>query len=317
VAPNLQDLFLDGISAAINSVNSEGETPVTAALEGALAGLDITGPLGAIGSEFGTDLTADIADVVEDIWGFTAYANTAFGANASCSPPPETPSFDYSYRIISNPPVLGAGSIFGPYHLGLSIAQSAFNQLLSAVVECGVLSLSITELDPIGPFTGTIMSLLFPELAQFPLDTQYELRVRPLVAPVLTGKPGPSGSLVDLRLAGLELQLRDSQDLYGKLLDMVIDARAGLDMGVTDSELELSVVPPAANDIAVTVTRNEIGTDEQVIQDLFEIIAIVALPDLAGALGSFPLPDLEGLPLDAIGVLPQSKYISIFLNLGP
>src|SRR5690606_14829944 len=104
-------------------------------------------------------------------------------------------------------PTLGATTPSGQtYGLGLAISASAFNQMIGAMTECGLINATITEFGG-QPLTPELLALLMPQFAQLipPGTSTVEIRVRPTTAPYLTGDAGPNGEPGELALSNLHL----------------------------------------------------------------------------------------------------------------
>ena len=67
----------------------------------------------------------------------------------------------------------------------------------------------------------------------------------------------------------------------------------------------------------MTFTLNQLGTDEEVLGDVVEQLFALLLPQLAGALEGFPLPDFLGLQLTSVDVDRAGDFISLYLDLTP
>src|SRR5690606_885859 len=175
------------------------------------------------------------------------------------------------YHVAESFPAFGATTPVGglPYDLGIAISTSAFNQLLKAQIECGLLQVTITEFDfgsgPL-PLTAGTLALLVPEFQNFPPATPLRIELRPTLAPLLTGNNGPGGELGEIRVGqievtviGGEFPLADTVFLKG-----AVDFRAGLNMTFDDETGSLVVgigsVTPA--DITVGVLDNPVNTNE-------------------------------------------------------
>ena len=145
-------------------------------------------------------LTDDF-DIPEDDDGLTLGSDTRItseigGGPGQCTPPPGAPDLLGSFHVDEPFPAFGPTTPGGdPYDLGICISTSAFNQLLKAQIECGLLQLDLTEFDlgfgPV-PLTTGVLAVIIPELSVFPPDSPLTIALRPTLAPLLTGAPGPS-----------------------------------------------------------------------------------------------------------------------------
>ncbi len=335
----------------LNTPDAMGNTPVAAAVEEALGVIEITGP---IGDAIGVNLTTELFTVPEDVDGVTlgsdakfestpVVAGTCFdefgmqimpidpcsvadpcpepqvclGNPGECVAHPASPDFPASYTVDESFPAFGptTPTMALPYDLGICVSTSSFNQLLKAQLECGLLTQDVTEVPGVGPLNGAILSLLIAELAQFPLTTEYELRLRPTVSAVVDGTPGPGGELAVLRISSLNVTLRDVNEELPVLLHVTVDVDIPLDIDFVMGEVEFTLGAPTEDDIEIQFLINQIGADEVALGPLLEGLFVLAVPGLASALEGFPLPDFVGLSLIGVDVERNGEFMSLFLDL--
>jgi hypothetical protein len=240
------------------------------------------------------------------------------GPAGECVTHPGAPDLGASYDVAEALPSLGLLAPGGlPYDLGLALSSSGFNQLLKSQIECGLLTTDITEIPGLGPLTGSTLAFFIPEIAMFPLSTEYKLKVRGNLAPVVTGEPGPGGELARLKLAGIRVTLRDVPEALPGLARFEFDADAGLDVGYSGGELRFSLTPPPTEDIAVTVLNNNLGTTFSQLRGVILQLLPVTFPLLSDALGGFPLPDFLGLQPELVEAERAGEYMSLYLDLAP
>ena len=350
---NIQDLVEPEIETFLNTPDPDGNTPVAGAVEEALAGIEIAGP---VGEAIGVTLDTELSQVAEDSDGITFLNDGAFvaspvlsgeciddasglpleppvvcgsalpcAAGQSCQGPagtcvthPRAPDLTASYDVVEAVPSLGLLAPGGlPYDLGLALSSSGFNQLLKSQIECGLLTTDITEIPGIGTLTGAALAFFIPEIAMFPLSTEYKLEVRGAVAPVVTGEPGPGGELARLKLAGIRVALRDVPGVLPGLAKFEFDADAGLDVGLDAGELAFALAPPPTEDIVVAILDNNLGTTSADLQAVILQLLPIAFPLLTDALGGFPLPDFLGLQAGLVEVERAGEYMSLYLDLTP
>ncbi|MFP6629971.1 MAG: hypothetical protein VCC67_13145, partial [Myxococcota bacterium] len=205
--PDIEALFAQGFLDFLQDPDGNGplDAPIAAAIEVVLEGIEISGP---IGQSLGVALDTPIFDIPEDNGGFTIGTDTSVTASVGmgpgqCDAPASAPDLSASLHVTDPFPSFGPVTPGGlPYELGIGISTSAFNQLLRAQIECGLLQLDLTEFDfgtgPL-PLTTGLLALLIPELAIFPPTAPVLLRLRPTLAPVVTGNSGPNGELAEIR----------------------------------------------------------------------------------------------------------------------
>jgi cysteine-rich repeat protein len=325
--PNVESLTIDALKNFLNDPDGAGpqDGPIADAIESALAGVSIAGP---IGSALGVNLETPLFAVTEDTAGVTLDSDTRVTkvvgpGEGQCIPPVGAPELTASLAFTEPFPVFGANTPVGgvPYDLAIAISAEAFNQLLKAQTECGLLVTSLTEID-IGlgplPLTAGLLSVLVPEFAAFPPTTPFRIDIRPTLAPIVTGQAGPSGEITELRVANVlaNLVANDGSELVG--LSVAFDASLGMNLAFLPGALAIDLTPPLPGSILVEVVRNPLGVNEanlatNVLPPLLESL----LPDLAGALSSFPLPEFFGLNLTGIEVTRVGQFMSVYTDLSP
>lgn len=328
---DVEALARDAITGFIDDPDGAGpeDSPLADAIESALAGISISG---AVGSGLGLQLDAPLFAVDEDATGITLGADSRFGVSVGtdpgqCVPPPGAPNLTASYAPPVPFPTFGpTAPVSGaPYGVGIGISPAGFNQLLRGQTECGLLRTSLTEIDLDGPggnaplpITSTLLSLLAGEFAQLPPNTPMRIDVAPTLAPVITGAPGPSGELEELRIAhvGVTIVETGPETVW---LGGAFDARLGMDLDFqTDgSGLAITLTEPSAADTTMTVIYNPLGTNEAQLEALLPTIIRPLIPDLASALSGFPLPEFFGLVLGGVEVSHQGSFTALYADLTP
>lgn len=328
---DIEPVVVDGLVDFLDDPDGGGpaDAPLADGIETALAGIEIAGP---IGDSLAVDLLAPLFTVDEDANGITLGSDSAFIANVGtgagqCDAPAGAPDLAGSYHIDEVFPVFGPGTPVNglPYGLGLSISTSAFNQLLKAQVECGLLVTSLTELalpplipDPT-PITSDLLALFVPEFADLPAGTQLRIDIAPSLAPVVTGQVGPQGELSELRMAHLDVEVvLDSNGVVQ--IGGAVDADLGLDLAFDNvtSSLLFQLGTPTAAEVGVVILQNPLGADAAALEQFIlpQVIALL-LPELASDLAEFPLPDFLGLALQGVEVSRQGEFVSLFADLVP
>ena len=148
---DLQGLFEGSLEDFLNTEDANGNTPIAGAIETALEGIEIAGPSGdGLGVVLDTPMTAALEDPV----GITFKINAAASASL---PDPEAPDLTASYDVPETFPTFGANTPHGvPFGLGITLSTSAFNQLLRAQIESGLLRTELQQIDlGGGPITLT------------------------------------------------------------------------------------------------------------------------------------------------------------------
>jgi hypothetical protein len=311
-------LFANGMQQFLNQVDAHGNTPIAGAIESALAGVDIAGPVGA---GLGIDLHAPFTAIDEDASGITFAADVAA---TTLVPDPSAPDLAASYHVDEAFPTFGVATpVQGlPYGLGFAISTSGFNQLLRAQIESGLLRSTLTSIDlgsgPL-PVTAGLLAAAFPPFGGLPASTPIAIRIRPTLAPVLTGNTGPAGELAEIRMAQLRVEFveRDGAPDETVLLALAVDARVGLQLAFQPGGIGFVISPPAGSDVTVALLANPLQVDEAALQAFVPGVVASFLPQIAGALASFPLPSFLGLSLSGVEVARAGQYYGIFADLTP
>jgi hypothetical protein len=314
---DLEPTVVDGLEDYLDDPDGEGsqDGPVAAAIETALAGISIAGP---IGEAIGVSLEAPLFDVFEDPDGITLDSDARVTA---LLPTPGAPDLLASYHVAETFPTFGAHTPAGdaPYGLGLAISSSAFNQLLKAETESGLLRTSISEIDlgagpvPLTPFN---ISAFLPQLGVMSPDTQLRIDLEPTLAPVVTGQAGPFGELSDLRIGHLLAKLvKDSNN--GVLVSAAIDVRVGLDIEFAGGHLAFLVGTLHPTNLGVTILVNGINANDAQLSGLLTFLVPELFPSLAGSLGSFPIPTFLGFELSPVESGKAGDFLAIYADLVP
>ncbi len=326
IGDNISGDIQSGLSGFLNDPDGPDNPPGAHPLDGpiadeielALADIEISGP---IGQSLGVNLETPLFDVFEDDDGITLDSDARITA---LLPDPNAVDIVATYHkqeifptYSANSPVLGQ-----PYDLAIGISTSAFNQLLKAEVESGLLITTISELAvppliPVAvPITAGLLGLLVPEFATLPPGLLLFIDIKPLLSPIVTGEAGPGGEIADLRIGGLHATVRGENSVT--YLTVIVNAEVGLGINFVAGELSFSLGTPTANDVEAFVELNPLNANPTTLeQDLLPALVASALPDLASSLGTFPLPDFLGLSLDLVEIAKSGEYMSLFLNLTP
>lgn len=328
IGGSLSNLVAGGFQTALGDPDGAGplDSPIADGIEVALGDISIAG---AVGAALGLHLDAPFFAITEDAAGITFGADAGFTSQAGtnpgqCQPPPTAPDLLASYHVPGAFPALGATTPGGqPYALALTISPSAFNQLLKASVECGLLSSEITEIDlgfgggPVA-LTSTALSLFIPEFAATPgLGRPMRLRLLPTTAPLVTGNLGPNGEMAELVIAQLLVEIVD--DANTVWLRVAADARVGFGLGfdAQAGQLTPSISAPGLDQITMRVVDNAVGTNTAQVESILPLLMAPLFPSLSGTLGSFPLPTFFGLALAPISLDRTGSAWTLFADLSP
>jgi cysteine-rich repeat protein len=322
--PDVQALAIGGIAGFLADPDGGGplDSPTADAIETALAGIQITGPIGA---GLGANLDAPLFAVSEDNIGITLGSDSRFTTEngsgpGQCVPPPGAPNLTHTYATNPAFPTFGATTPVGhlPFDLGIAISSAGFNQLLKAQTECGLLVTSIDELYDL-PLNALLLSALLPQFSIYPPATPFRIDVRPTVGPIVSGEPGPNGELAELKVAQILISVVTDDGGPGTVaLVAAVDANIGLGLSFAPGGLGIALTPPDPSEIRVAILYNPLGVDEANLENnVLPPLVATLLPDLAGSLAGFPLPDFLGLHLDGVEVSRNGDFMSLFANLEP
>jgi len=323
VVGSLQSTVTDGFVNFLKDPDGNGpqDSPIASAIQTALAGISITGP---IGTAIGANLETPLYNIAEDNTGVTFDSN----ARITTTPPPGAPNFTASYDKAETFPTFGATTPDAanlPYDVALAISTSAFNQLLKAEVETGLLTQDLTQFD-LGagnvPLTAGILGILIPEFGNPDLfpdpNLPMKIRLRPTIAPIITGNAGPHGELAELKVSHLTAEILSgptgSETSYLKL---AVDVRTGINLAfdTLSGQIAFGLTQPTGTDITLVVLANNIGTDESQLGSSLSAILGQVFPSLASALGGFPIPQFLGLTPSGVEVGHAGQYLAVYLDL--
>jgi cysteine-rich repeat protein len=325
--PDLESTATDAIRGFLSDPDGSGpnDSPIADAIETALAGISISGP---VGEGLGLMFESPLFQVAEDASGITLGSDSRFTVSigtgpGQCLPPPGAPDLTRSYSKTEAFPTFGATTPVGhvPYGLGIAISSSGFNQLLKGQVECGILRTSLTQIDLDGAggspplnIDSSLLSLIVPEFALLPPGTPLRIDVAPTIAPIVTGNAGPAGELTELKLAQVLINIVQPgpETVW---LSGALDARLGLNLTFDSSGLAIGLTPPQLSDITLAIIDNPLGANEAQVEAVLPALIQPLIPDLAGALSGFPLPTFFGLSLQGVEVSRQGQFLSLFANL--
>jgi hypothetical protein len=311
---DVQDLMQSAIQNFLNTLDGNGNTPIAGAMETALAGVEISGP---IGQALGVDLETPLFTVDETTTGITFGSD---GRITASLPDPLAVDLLASYHVDELFPTFGTLAPNGmPYHMGLCVSTSTFNQLLKAETESGLLLETLTEFDfgsgP-GPITAGLLSLVLPAFAVLDPSEVLHFQIRPTLAPIVTGDLGPGGELALVRAPHLLVTLVAAVD-GTVLLQAAVDTEVGLDLTVAAGELNFMLGTPTAQDISFTILQNPLLANEAALETLLPALMSLAFPSIADSLGTFPLPAFLGFQLQLVDANRNGEFMSLFLDLAP
>ncbi len=327
---DVEALARDAIGGFVDDPDGAGpqDSPLADAVEQALGGVSIAG---AVGSGLGLNLDAPLFQVAEDATGVTLGADSRFTTSVGsgpgqCIPPPGAPNLTASYAPPSTFPTFGPTTPVGalPYDVGVAISTAGFNQLLRGQTECGLLRSTLTTIDLDGdgavpplPITAGLLALLAPEFGRLPAATPLQIEITPTLAPIVTGNPGPGGELTELRVAQVLIEFAEPGGPVW--LGAALDARLGmnLDFLPDGSGLGVTLSEPSTADMSLVILDNPLGTNATQLEGALPALIRPMIPQLAGGLAGFPLPQFFGLVLDGVEVSQTGQFGSLYAKLVP
>jgi hypothetical protein len=321
---DVQPLVQNGLITNLADPDGNGplDAPIALAIQNTLAGLSIAGPIGA---SLGVALDAQFNNVAEDTAGLTYRIDSRITQPTLT---PGSPDQFYSANPAETFPTFAATTPTTnlPYGLGLALSSGTFNQLLKSEIESGLLQLDLTEFAGL-PLTMGLVAGFVPDLASLDPYMPAIIRVRPTLAPFVTGQDGPGGEIGDLRVPAVIGTVIGITGLGQELemLKVAFDARIGLQFTFDNQTSSLvptfGTIQPA--DIQVKVLSYLAGAispspgTEASLQNFLPQVLALALPELSTSLGTFPLPSFLGLQFNLVELKKVNNYLTLFVNLTP
>lgn len=310
------------------------DSPIADAVEEALAGISIAGP---VGDAVNAHLESPLRAISEDANGVTFRSNANFSTvdpasgDRTCTPAAGAPDLQETATLPSTFPAFASTTPNGQsYGLGLAITSAAFNQMIGAMTECGLLNSTINEFSGM-PLTPQLLASLMPEFAALiPTGaTKIEIRVRPTSGPFLNGKTGPNGEPAALEIANLHLDFVQTEGVVNgtltqfpegfRWLTVAIDTSFGFDLvwDSTDRALKPTLTAPPPSAVRARVVHNSIHVNEASTAALFSSIFPAVSAGLTDTFAAFPLPDFLGLTLNVVEIGRGNNAYVLYANLDP
>ncbi len=323
--PDVEQMTVDAMKNFLSDPDGSGpaDSPTADAIETALAGVSITGP---VGDALGVDFDAPLYAITEDNNGVTFGSDGRFTTSVGngpgqCVPPAGAPNLSASLAVNEGTPTFGTTTPVQhlPYDIAISISTEGFNQLLRSQTECGLLVTSLTSLDlgtgPI-PITAGLLTVLMPQFEVFPPATPFRIDIRPTLAPIILATPGPNNELAVLKMAQLLVTVVQNDGSNAIALQGAVDTTLGLNLAFASGALAFQLATPSADNVTVAVIENPLGVNVFTLEnDVLPPLVAELVPDLAGSLASFPLPEFLGLTLQGVEVSRTGEFLSLYANL--
>ena len=277
-------------------------------VESALDELDLAG---AFSDALAAEVAVAFQAVDEDEQGLT------LGLDTQVTPLVQSPiaaDLVASLRVPGPIPDFGPLTPSGePYDLGLCLSSTLLNQVLKLQIEGGLLAVDLTQIQIFGGtanLTTGLLGLFYPSFKNFAPQTPVTIRVRPDLAPVLDGTPGPNGKLANVEMAHLRIEFVFNDVVQ---MSLAVSTRIGIDLVEVDGGLETQISAPDPADVKVAVLSNRVGESEQLLHDTIGGTVAFFFPTLAGnAVTRVELPQLLGLTIDPKEVALVGPCIGVF-----
>jgi hypothetical protein len=311
--PDVEQPMRTSLTSLLGDADGAGpaDAPVAEAVEGALARLNLAGD---IGGALGLRLDSTLQSVDEDPAGLGLRATEAFSAAEVA---PEAPNLSGSVGFpgdgLGPLPSTTPGGL--PFDVAVGASASGFNQLLAGETERGLLNVDVASLGGV-PLSLRALYDLVGASGLVTEDRPLAIALRPEVAPVVTPGPGPGGALGELVLHGYRATIRTTDD-NAVLLELALDFRTGVGLGLGDAGLRFTFDPPAPEDLAVTITRNPNHLPESLVTGVFGQVTPQVFASVQDVLPSFPLPGFAGLGLAPVEIGRVSSGFVLFADLVP
>jgi len=278
------------------------------------------------------NLDTPLFDVLEDIDGITLGSDTRFTASpvsgtpapGECAAVTGAPNLTASSHITEEFPSFGANTPVGnlPYNLAISISTSAFNQMLKAQIECGLLQKSLTEIDlgygPV-PITAGLLSTFIPTLSGLDPELPMRIDLVPTLAPFLTGNAGPENEIGEIRIPHLLIEVHYNDGIHtgnnSLIVRGAIDMRAGFDLTFDAQSGSLAFTVANVSNLVIAFLVNNVLANEVQLTAVLNYLLPQVLPSLGDSLGAFPLPEFFGLQLQGIEVSRNGQFYTLFADL--
>jgi hypothetical protein len=318
---NVQQQVHDALVGFLDDPDGSGpqDAPIAQAIEDALGGLEIAGPIGA---GLGVDLHTPLFSIPEDVYGVTLASNSQM---TPLAPDPSAPTFARTLVIPQTFPFSQLSQQMSPgghnYGMALALSDTAFNQILAAQVESGLLQAEVSEID-LGtgtqPVTAGLFSLLVPEFGLLPPSTPLLLRITPTLAPVLTGNTGSLGEIAELKMSHLLIDIVSGSPGPETLqMRLAADITSAFDLTATPTGLLPALTAPDAGDILITLLDNPLGADEAQINATVPVLLGPLFPQLSTLLQPIALPEFLGLQPTPVEVGRVGDFMGVYLDVAP
>lgn len=219
-----------------------------------------------------------------------------------------------------------------PFGLAIGLHQSQIDELAYSLYDGGMLCITVST-STVDLLTTDTISLIAPSVANLVSKTgAVAVGLRPQSPPtmrlgrntfmIVDGEPVVDEPLLDITFTGLELDFFASiEDQYVRLFTVTTDLHLPLGMQVGDTGELVPVFGSLTGAFTNLTVKNSdaLTEDPAMLAQRFPSLLELALPGLAGGLGSFALPSLGGLEIHVTDVtaVDSNAFLAIFANLQP
>jgi hypothetical protein len=311
--PDVTDLLESNLTTLLGDADGAGalDSPVADAVEGALAQVNIAGP---IGTSLGLDLDSTITAADEDTAGIALRSTALFTAAGVA---PGAPDLTGSVGFGDTLDAIGSTTPSGaPFDVAVGASVTGFNQLLAGETERGLVNVDVTELNG-QPVT---LKTLFDAVGAGGLvtdDRPVVIQLRPEVAPIVTTADPPAGSLGQMRFNGYRVTVKTNDEASALLMELVIDFTTGVGLGLDGGGLAFDFDQPAPEDFSSDIVQNPLKLPESVVDQVFAALSPQVFAAVGQALPRFPLPQFVGLDLSLVEVTRVGPGFVLYTDLVP
>lgn len=310
--PNVQDMMQSNLATALadpDGYYGPAQSPIAKAIQDSLAQVNIAGP---IGESMGVNLAAPIHGVTQDSGGVALRADSTFSAlGLAPGAPAQAGSLGFGAPGIANP---GSTTPDGqPYDVAVGASITAFNQLLAAETERGLLNLTVTEMNG-QPLTlkGLLDSIGLGAIVTE--DRPMKIVLTPELAPSISTATAPAGALGVMHMAGFRSDIIFTDD-NTPFLSLALDFDSPANMAISNGALKFVLTPPPADQVHIDIIKNPMNLPANLVAQSFGAISPGLFAQLGDLLPAFPLPQLVGLTLQPITTARVGDSFFLYSNL--
>lgn len=307
-------LFITDLEAQMETeLANQLETELPAAFDEALAGINVSGP---IGQALDVEIDALYTDIPEDSNGVTFILDSNISA---LSPVPDAPNITETLVPTgASPPILGPNvpGTSTPYDLGFCLSDGFVNRAMAAFMLQGLFNQSITEVLP-GVILNTgllTVSTGDPAWSTACPGCDVTIVLKPTSAAVARAPQGGEVGTVVLVVPNYRLELvADDGGSPLSLFTGVVTFDLPLTLDVSTGQIAPTVGTLALSNFKTIA--NPIGANEAAFESTAVTLFPLAASGLGGLFGAIPLPPFQGLELNGVGSDYNVSCTAIYMSL--